>query len=440
MNCCQSSIKFICLRVIPLFVSMVFFSSVSYAQSGNWVQKKDMPTARWGHASCTVDGKIYVIGGSDCVNNRCAALGIIEVYDPKTDSWDTSKEPMPSASVGFMAAVVDGVIYTIGGRTVWLGEDRTTVQAYDTRNNTWSMKSTMPHRRSVAGCCVSDGKIYIIGGRKDFSNYLYSNDLQIYDPTTDTWDDTKAKMNIIRGHLKTCISNDRMYAIGGCYEAPWFGLQTIEAYDKAANTWNIKTKLNEGRYNPSVNTINGLVYIFGGEYGTDPVYSVEVYDPVQDNCDIVDQSPMWFTLHSSSVYNSEIYLFGGSTTGEGSYVFTPSNKVYSYKLEPVSVESTNDQIDQKYKLEQAYPNPFNPETIIGYHIPINCNVKLSVYDLLGKEISTLVNEKHQPGYYEVKFDGQNLGSGTYFYQLTTDVSTSLRTNNYVETKKMILLK
>ena len=87
---------------------------------------------------------------------------------------------------------------------------------------------------------------------------------------------------------------------------------------------------------------------------------------------------------------------------------------------------------KKYSLLQNYPNPFNPSTAIKYQIPNSSFVSLKVYDILGNEVETLVNEIKTAGSYEVKFNGSNLSSGIYFYQL--------KTNNYIATKKLLLLK
>jgi len=90
-----------------------------------------------------------------------------------------------------------------------------------------------------------------------------------------------------------------------------------------------------------------------------------------------------------------------------------------------------------FSLDQNYPNPFNPTTKIKYEIPDqvrndNRLVTLKVYDVLGNEIATLINEDKQPGIYEIEFNGKELSSGEYFYQL--------RNGNFTETKKMLLIK
>ncbi len=88
-------------------------------------------------------------------------------------------------------------------------------------------------------------------------------------------------------------------------------------------------------------------------------------------------------------------------------------------------------------LYQNYPNPFNPTTKIKYSIPFVetryiPSVQIKVYDILGREVATLVNKEKQPGNYEVEFNASNLSSGVYFYKLTAGI--------FVETKKMILLR
>jgi len=79
-----------------------------------------------------------------------------------------------------------------------------------------------------------------------------------------------------------------------------------------------------------------------------------------------------------------------------------------------------------------YPNPFNPSTIISYQLPSNGLVTIKVFDVLGREVRTLVNDYKTSGTYTVSFDASKLASGIYFYQL--------RSGNYISTKKMLLLK
>ena len=97
-----------------------------------------------------------------------------------------------------------------------------------------------------------------------------------------------------------------------------------------------------------------------------------------------------------------------------------------------SIKQKSDEIPTTMNLYQNYPNPFNPVTIINYSVPEQSFVNISVYDVLGEKILTLVNEVKRAGIYEITFDGSELTSGTYFYRMIS--------KNFSETKKLILLK
>ncbi|HMS64485.1 MAG TPA: choice-of-anchor D domain-containing protein, partial [Ignavibacteria bacterium] len=100
----------------------------------------------------------------------------------------------------------------------------------------------------------------------------------------------------------------------------------------------------------------------------------------------------------------------------------------------------SNEIPDEYSLSQNYPNPFNPVTNLEFGISHLGFVSLKVYDALGKEIKTLINETLSPGRYETEFNGSDLSSGMYFYKLVVSSSNQLETEDFVETKRMILLK
>ena len=99
---------------------------------------------------------------------------------------------------------------------------------------------------------------------------------------------------------------------------------------------------------------------------------------------------------------------------------------------PMGVEASNSSIPSNYALEQNYPNPFNPATTIRYSIAGTSRVTLRVFDILGRQVRSLVNATQAPGQYAVSFNAQDLSSGVYFYQLSA--------GSFTETKKLMLLK
>lgn len=95
-------------------------------------------------------------------------------------------------------------------------------------------------------------------------------------------------------------------------------------------------------------------------------------------------------------------------------------------------KKNNELLPEKFTLQQNYPNPFNPLTIIKYDLPADSRVQLKIYDILGKEVTELINEDKPAGYHEVEFNASNLASGVYLYRI--------QAGSFVDTKKMILLK
>ncbi len=138
------------------------------------------------------------------------------------------------------------------------------------------------------------------------------------------------------------------------------------------------------------------------------------------------------------------FVKGNGTTSEAkSYSFvdrTASGKV-QYRLKQVDFDGAFEMLPivevdaglpRSFELGQNYPNPFNPSTVISYQLPISSEVRLVIYDMLGREVATLVNGRQEAGRYSVSFNAASLSSGVYFYRL--------QASNFVETRKMMLVK
>ena len=134
----------------------------------------------------------------------------------------------------------------------------------------------------------------------------------------------------------------------------------------------------------------------------------------------------------------------GTTTEPKSYSYTDqsvSNGKHYYRLKQIDFDGSvtyseaveaEVSLPANFALEQNYPNPFNPSTAIKYSFPKISFVQIKVFDVLGNEIETLVNEEKPAGTYELNWNASNLPSGVYFYQL--------KAGSFFETKKMILMK
>jgi hypothetical protein len=123
--------------------------------------------------------------------------------------------------------------------------------------------------------------------------------------------------------------------------------------------------------------------------------------------------------------------------GSTSFIYSGSTLPFfsqSYQSECYNISEVEEykEYPKEFTLEQNYPNPFNPITIIGYQLPISGYITLKVFNMLGSEIETLVNEYKSAGYYKISWNAVNQSSGVYFYQL--------RTQELTAAKKMVLLR
>jgi hypothetical protein len=125
----------------------------------------------------------------------------------------------------------------------------------------------------------------------------------------------------------------------------------------------------------------------------------------------------------------------GSNSSIGSVDYLQSSSPLNFQLSIVSVtpvDPTERTVPLLFGLSQNYPNPFNPATNMEFQVPSSQFVELKVYDVLGREVATLVNGQLSPGAYRVRWDAKEQPSGVYFYRLSA--------GSFVETRKMVLMR
>ena len=149
------------------------------ADAGQWAFAESMSQRRSYVAAATIGGQIYAAGGM--VGETGRPLDLLARYDPETDSWTTLTR-MPEAVRAGAAASVDGVLYVIGGSTA--DGNSAAVYVYDPAIDTWTEKATLPSGRFNHSAVALGGKIYVLGG---FAEGKELRDVLVYDPATDTW-------------------------------------------------------------------------------------------------------------------------------------------------------------------------------------------------------------------------------------------------------------
>ncbi len=259
----------------------------------------------------------------------------------------------------------------------------------------------------------------------------------------------------------------------------WSNYPTLRvAYttDDGANYTNIWEKSFSGNYGPAVDTIlmtgeNNLrlALYYGGDSNDLDFWYVDDFTvedlgivPVEltsfnATANINNVILNWSTATETNnkgfeiqrKNNSEFEKVGfingkGTTSKTNSYTYTDnnlSNGKYIYRLKQIDFDGSFNYSKEvevnvlnpvKYSLEQNFPNPFNPTTNITYQVAEAGNVSIKVYDLVGNEVAVLLNDFKNPGNYSLTFNASNMASGVYFY--------TMKTNNFLMTKKLILLK
>ena len=222
----------------------------------------------------------------------------------------------------------------------------------------------------------------------------------------------------------------------------WAGIDTNTSSSGIADAWLVTKRLN-------ISAADSLRFFASGG-------SASYLDSMQVWVSIIDSLPQTFILFSNyklgtisfprgSVYGQfirkaySLNIVAGQTAWIGFRYFTNTTvDGYAVYLDDVFVGNplvsihSDPTVPSKFALMQNYPNPFNPVTNVKFDLPKATNVQMIIYNSMGQEVKSLVNEFKQAGSYSVDFNASNLSSGIYFYKLIT--------SDFVETKKMTLVK
>lgn len=257
------------------------FTTASSPPAGGpspWTARTPAPADRYNAASAVVDGILYVIGGAD---EMTGVVGTVEAYDPATDSW-TTRATMPTRREGLALGVVNGIIYAVGGANNGFGwSTLPTVEAYDPAADTWSARASLPTARRALGVGVAGGTLYAVGGEAGAFGTLHAlGTVEAYDPATDTWV-SRAAMPTARADLGVAVVNGQIYAAGGRGSVARSDVvRTMEVYDPGRNTWTVGAPMVVARSRPAMGVINNMLYAVGGFSGggAATLASSEAYD------------------------------------------------------------------------------------------------------------------------------------------------------------------
>jgi N-acetylneuraminic acid mutarotase len=327
-----------------LFVGII--TTQIFSQVISWTPKAQLPHQIYSGSAVTCQDKVYFIGGQiDIGSGNYIASNMMFEYKLAMDEW-IEKTNMPTARYNLAVAAVDGKIYAIGGDR-FLDKN----EMYDPTTEAWQTLTPMPTARQHIKAAVVNGKIYIIGGL--LLNYSQvSSKNEVYDPQTDTWEEM-APIPTPKHNYATIVYNDKIYIFGGGTQNGgnvWVQTSTVEVYDPATNTWDTSVSLPSVRFNPGIGMIENKIMITGGISGDETLSDVDVFDPVSNTWNAGTSLPIQNVAMGSTTLNNKIYIIGGSSG--------PANWIgYSTVYEGSFVDFTGtDQLNDEDGL-LIFPNP-----------------------------------------------------------------------------------
>ncbi len=393
----------------------------------------------------------------DSVQARQVRVRALYVFNP--DGSQAPFSPILVTNVGGKNDTLGGASVYVKGQLVWhpsLSPNTGRGLKADRKGNILATYFGYVYRFAPDGTCLSkticDPAASLVAAAADADDYMYINrvvagDQKIlqFDLSTQTF--IQNAVDTIKGYSRTIeVSSDAnsIYYAGYTNHAIWKYKGTngyigpwdqkpdtiLKGFDCESMCWNNTTGelwASAGSYNDLPNRYPNVTTTYdpGAWYAVDPVTD----QPTGEKINWVFRTP------ASAAERPRGIAF--SSTGDTAFVGIfgtnlPTPGLRAYKRVVTSVQPIEDGIPSGFSLSQNYPNPFNPTTEIQFALAKSGMTTLKVYDMLGKEIMTLVNQDLNAGSYRAKFDASHLSSGTYIYVLTS--------NGVRLTNKMMLMK
>jgi hypothetical protein len=415
-------------------------------QAAMWHEKSNLPFPRYYGASHT-DGNNLVISGGD-ITGSGVGTNNVTTYDIETNSFGTLKNLPIDLRLHASIKYKDSYRF-IGGFTTSSTLALDVHYKYDLGTLQYSAETPLPEGTFYGrGITASDDEgFYFIGGSNDAS--LILNNVYYYTDANNSFEEaTPLPEGRADGGAALLDENTIIY-VGGfspSFESP---LQVDSIFIGIINpsnpldiTWTAGESFPGGpraRFYAYSWGPGKVIVVGGSDSDAFPAFEdTWVYTHTSDgfgSWQQLEDKPTPMTAYQGGSINvgndvMKLAIAGGITTGPALSAIV---EVFTDTIPgSTGVEIIDEKVPSDFMLSQNYPNPFNPSTKIKFQISQSGFISLKVFDVLGNEVATLVNEELQGASYEFNFDSKGLTSGIYFYRL--------QAGSFIETKKMILLK
>jgi hypothetical protein len=434
--------------------------------SANYVARFNTQTNTWsslgtgssngvsggGVRALAVVGNEVVVGGWFTSAGGVSARYVAR-FNTQTNTWSslgTGSSNGVNSDV-YALAVVGNEVVVGGDFTSAGGVSANYVARFNTQTNTWSTLGT-GSSNGVGGrvyALAVVGNEVVVGGEFTSAGGVSARYVARFNTQTNTWSTLgTGSSNGVGGRVDAlAVVGNEVYVGGYFTSAGGVSARYVARFNTQTNTWStLGTGSSNGVSGTGLVVVNALAVV-GNEVVVGGLFTSAGGVSANNVARFNTQTNTWSTLGTGSsngvsgsigsivpavfalaVVGNEVVVGGWFTEAGG----VSANYVARWNSGTSRVEQLSPTAPKTFLLEQNYPNPFNPSTTIRYQLPVASEVKLEVYDVLGKKIATLVNERQSAGSYQVVWNASGLSSGTYFYRL--------QAGTFVETKKMIMVK
>jgi hypothetical protein len=416
--------------------------------------------------SISADGNTAIEGGYSDNNG----IGAVWIFTRSGGVW-TQQGPklVGTGVVGTFAGQGSSVSLSSDGNTAIVGGDVDNnsfgaVWVFTRSGGVWTQQGPKLVGTGAVGSSVyqgrsvsvsSDGNTFVVGGYQDNNNL---GAVWVFTRSGGVWTQQGPKLvgtgsvgsSVFQGISVSISSNGNTIIVGGDEDNNNLG--AVWVFTRSGSVWTQQGTKLVGTGSVGSSVYQGRSVAISGDGNT------VIEGGFEDN---TNAGAVWVFTRSGNVWTqlgtklvgtgavgSSIYQgasvaisLNGSTAVEGGIGDNTSlGAIWVFYNPTTSVRTISGEVPKEFSLLQNYPNPFNPSTKIKFDIPLlrrvsegrGVSVKLTIFDILGREAAALVNQQLQPGSYEVTWDASNMPSGVYFYKLESD--------GFTETKKMLIIK
>jgi len=396
------------------------------------------------------DGKFLIAGGAEDLG-VAPGYNTAEIYDPINKSFTVTGSMNYSRAGCYGTVLKSGKVLIAGS---WYDNNSLTyAEIYDPASGTFvSTPALVVPRAYPMVLSTNDGGAVVFGGYEGFSANPYYQSVEYYDADTDSFKILNDKIlpneegyYIVSGRTinDAFKTSEGKYILGVYRKTDAVKEYVFLSFDPESKIFSSIYRESVPQDNPFylvgsvLDKVNNIYYSVWKLPTTPIKIGLGHLDLTSNSMTMPEQ---WFELPEnyypdysglSLLNNKTIVMTGGFSSPGYNTNFSPIDSTITIELTTTDVKTDNLVIN-KFELSQNYPNPFNPTTVISYSIPKSSHVLVKVYDVLGREVETLVSKNQEVGSYKVTFDASSLSSGIYFYKMSAGEYTSI--------KKMMLIK